>query len=288
MPLVNGRDLLADALRSGYAVGAFNVSNMESAQAVIQAAVAERAPVIVQVWSGIVTSGYADMAVLTAMLRTMAQQAPVPVCVHLDHGMDPGMVKEAARIGFSSVMIDASDKPFDQNVAITRDVVETSHRLGVPVEAELGHVGSGERPVDGDTALPDLLLTDPEEAERFVQETGCDSLAVAIGTAHGKYTFSPQLDIPRLEEIRRRVSIPLVLHGSSYTPDDQIVAAIAHGIAKINVATELSEVWLDTVLGIAAQRRPRYPEDLLTPAKEAVCERVRAKIRLFGSAGKAG
>jgi fructose-bisphosphate aldolase, class II len=284
MSLVSSRELLADAVQRGYAVGAFNVFNLESLQAVIRAAEAEQAPVLTQVWAGVFRFGYVDIETMAGMARSLAGRASVPVCLHLDHGEDPDMVEEACRAGFTSVMIDASTKPFSENVAVTRRIVEYAHRFGIPVEAELGHVGGEENGSGSDGS--DLALTDPAEAARFVAETGCDSLAVAIGTSHGRYHFEPKLDIPRLEAIHRCVAVPLVLHGSSYTPDEQVAATLGRGMAKINVATELSDAWLDAAMSVAAAGRPQYPEGLLTPARDAVTERVRSKMRLFKSSAK--
>ncbi|MHB0885226.1 MAG: class II fructose-bisphosphate aldolase [Bacillota bacterium] len=282
---MSSRKMIQAAYREGYAVGSFNVYNLESIQAAIMAAEAERSPVMIQAWAGIFAYQEVDPVTLAALARSLAWRASVPVCLHLDHGPDVEMVEQACLAGFTSVMIDASALPIAENVAVTRRAVETARRFDVPVEAELGHVGGAEEALgDGDS---EAALTDPETAKAFVSQAGCDYLAVAIGTAHGRYQSQPHLDIPRLKAIRAAVDVPLVLHGSSYTPDDQVAATIPLGMAKINVATELSDVWLEAAKRAAAGTEQRYPSQILAPARDAVAERIRAKIRLFGSSGKA-
>lgn len=285
MPLVNGRELVQAAYDGGYAVGSFNVYNLESVQAAIMAAEAEGSPIIVQAWAGIFAHKEVDLPTLAALALSLARQASVPVCLHLDHGPDVEIVEQACLAGFTSVMIDGSALPVPENAAVTRRAVEIAHRHDVPVEAELGHVGGEGEVVSGDG--PESELTDPEAARTFAAQTGCDYLAVAIGTTHGHYQRQPHLDIPRLKAIRTAVDVPLVLHGSSYTPDDQVAATIPHGVAKVNVATELSDVWLGAAKLAAADTGLRYPSQILLPARDAVTERVRAKLRLFGSSGKA-
>ena len=297
--LVDGRLLLEEAYRSGYAVGSFNVSSMEGARAAIAAAEAERSPLIVQVWAGLFAMGRLDMEAIAAGVRALAKKATVPVCLHLDHGEDVELVKAACDAGFTSVMIDASRFPWDQNVAMTKTVVAKAHAMGISVEAELGRIGGEEAGSDqrasADEAGTDNAgagadgLTDPEEAAAFVRATGCDYLAVAVGTRHGTYRSTPKLALDRLQAINNLAGVPLVLHGGSYTPDDQVAAAIRCGVAKVNVATELNDVWIDAVLARAAQGpRPRFADELTEPGWQAVTERIRAKMRLFGSSGRAG
>ncbi|OUM97735.1 MAG: hypothetical protein BAA04_12050 [Firmicutes bacterium ZCTH02-B6] len=297
--LVDGRALLHDAYRRGYAVGSFNVSSLEGARAAIAAAEAERSPVMVQVWAGLFALGRLEMEAIAAGIRALARHAPVPVCLHLDHGEDVELVMAACDAGFTSVMIDASRFPWDQNVAMTQAVVAKAHAMGISVEAELGRIGGEEAGSHEDSGVAgggtDSAgdeadgLTDPQEAAAFVRATGCDSLAVAVGTRHGAYRSAPQLALDRLAAINAVAGVPLVLHGGSYTPDDQVVAAIARGVAKVNVATELNDAWIDAVLARAAQGpRPRFADELTDPGWQAVTERIRAKMRLFGSSGKAG
>ena len=278
------QQLLAEAQKGGYAVGAFNIHTMEVAQAIIAAAEAERAPVILQINQG--TIQYAGIEYITAIAKTAQSLASVPVIVHLDHGTSYEMMAACIRHGFDSIMIDASKLPLAENIALVRKVVELAHPAGVAVEAELGKVGG----VEDDIVVSEeeAGLTDPDEAVQFVQETGVDSLAVAIGTAHGVYKGVPRLDFERLEEIRKRVPIPLVLHGASGVPDEAVREAVARGICKVNISTELKQPFAATLRKTAVENLDEIdPRKLLEPTKEAMSEVVRAKIRLCGCAGKA-
>ena len=203
MPLTN-KNLLLEAQKGGYAVGAFNVENLEMVQAVVAAAEELRSPVILQTTPS--TVKYADLQYFYAMVKTAAEKASVPVSIHLDHGNSFELAMQALRAGYTSIMIDGSQKSFEENVAVTKAVVSACHPSGIPVEAELGKVGGKEDDLNGGEGNP---YTDPQEARAFVEATGVDSLAVAIGTAHGVYKGIPKLDVERLSEIRKVVSVPL-------------------------------------------------------------------------------
>lgn len=284
MALVSVSELLAAAERGGYAVGAFNCNNMEILQAIIEAAEAERAPVVLQASQGAIR--YAGIGYIVAMAKEAAAQAAVPVALHLDHGTDFEQVVQCIRHGFTSVMIDGSRYPLEENIAITKKVVEIARAVGVSVEGELGRIGGAEDEIR--VSEREAFLTDPEEARIFVQETGVDSLAPSIGTAHGRYRGKPELDFQRLKKIRELTGIPLVLHGSSGLPDEDIKQAIALGVRKVNIDTNIREAFV----GAMRRELERNPEEIdprkiLGPARDAARQVIREKIRLFGSAGKA-
>jgi len=282
--LVTTAALLQAAERGGYAVGAFNIHSLEMLPPVLGAAEALSAPVILQFTEG--SLRFIGPEALGACVTHMARISPVPVAIHLDHGSRFDLVVQAIRHGFTSVMIDASTLPYEQNVALTRRVVSVAHAAGVSVEAEIGHVPGQEEP-GSDAYTGDGLLTPPALAEQFFRDTEVDALAVAFGTAHGFYRGEPRLDLERLAEIHRRVPVPLVMHGGSGVPDAQIRRAVAQGIRKVNVATELKHAWaccLRTTL--AAEPEELDPRHLLKPAREAVAAVVEEKIRLLGSAGR--
>ena len=282
MPLVNAKEMLLDAQRNHYAVGAFNVINMEMIQAVVAAAEEARSPVIVQTTAGIL--GYASAALLRANVAVVAENATVPVVIHLDHGNTIERAREAVQAGYTSVMFDGSQKPFEENIAMTRQVVEFCHAAGIPVEAELGKVGGIE---DGIGSLG-CAYTEPEDAAVFVERTGVDSLAVAIGTAHGVYKGIPKLDLDRLSRIREAVSIPLVMHGTSGVPEDAVRESIARGICKVNYATDLRFAFTAGVRDCLVENPEMYdPIKYLAVARERIKAVVTEKIHLCGSAGKA-
>ncbi len=279
MALVTSDRLLLDAQKGGYAVAAFNVENMEMAQAVVSAVELLHAPVIVQTTSG--TLQYAPPAVFAGIVQRLAQPAQVPVAMHLDHGNSLELAKECIAAGYTSLMIDGSKRPYNGNVSLTRSVVEAAG--GLPVEAELGTVGGKE---DNHEAKPQY--TDPLEAAKFVAQTGVFSLAVAIGTAHGVYKGVPKLDIDRLEEIHKVVNVPLVLHGTSGVPHSQVRECIQRGICKVNYATELRIAFSDGVKGMLAKDPAAFdPKQYLAAGREAVKARVIELIRLCGCDGKA-
>jgi tagatose 1,6-diphosphate aldolase GatY/KbaY len=278
MPLVSSRELLLYAQKGGYAVAAFNVENMEMAQAVVSAAAELSAPVIVQTTSG--TLKYAPPAVYAAIVNKLAGVIESPVVMHLDHGSSLELAKACIAAGYTSLMIDGSTLPFADNAALTKSVVQAAN--GIPVEAELGTVGGKE---DDHDAKPQY--TDPAEAAEFVRLTGIESFAVAIGTAHGIYKGTPHLDIELLDRIRKTVSIPLVLHGTSGVPHDQVRACIARGICKVNYATELRIAFSDGVKRMLAAKPDAFdPKQYLSAGREAVKARVLELIRLCGSDGK--
>ncbi|MFA5880638.1 MAG: class II fructose-1,6-bisphosphate aldolase [Eubacteriales bacterium] len=284
MSLVPISDLLKKAEEGGYAVGAFNCNNMEIVQAIIAAAEAERSPVIMQASQGAIK--YAGIEYITALANIAAENASVPVALHLDHGTSFEQVMMCIRKGFSSVMIDGSKLPFEENIELTNRVIAVARAVGVSVEAELGKIGGTEDDIYVNQR--DALFTKPEEAKEFVERTGVDALAVAIGTAHGQYKGIPELDFPRLEKIRSLVNIPIVLHGSSGVPDEAIAKAIKLGVRKVNIDTNIREAFVQGARDVLNKDAKEIdPRKMLGPARAAAIEIIREKIRLFGSSGKA-
>lgn len=284
MAFVTVKELLDKAEAGGYAVGAFNCNNMEIVQAIIQAAEAEKSPVIIQASQGAIK--YAGLEYIVGLTRIAASQTAIPVALHLDHGTSFAQVMSCIRGGFSSVMIDGSKLPLAENIALTQKVLEAARPVGVSVEAELGKIGGTEDDIF--VSDREAYFTDPEEARQFVAETGVDSLAVAIGTAHGQYKGEPNLDFARLEKIRELTRIPIVLHGSSGVPEDQIRRAIQLGVRKVNIDTNIREAFVAAMRGVLAENpREIDPRKVLGPAREAAVAVIREKIRIFGSSGKA-
>lgn len=281
--LVTMNEMLADAEERGYAVGAFNVNDLTGVQAVAQAAEEERSPVIIQIYSGGVE--LIGIHYIRAMVEAAAQTVSVPVALHLDHGRDLETVETCVRGGFTSVMMDGSRLPLDENIEVSRKAAEMAHAAGISAEAELGRVGSGaEEPSEEDRKK---FMTDPEEARRFVDETGVDALAVAIGSAHGLYKFKPKLDFDLLKEIRNTVNVRLVLHGGSDLPEDQIRRSIELGITKVNVATDLAVAYTKALREVVAGYEGIiWSGRVFNATREAMKELVKAKIQLFGSSGK--
>ncbi len=283
MPLVTTKQLLLDAQAGGYAVGAFNVENMEMVQAVVAAAEELKSPVIMQTTPS--TVKYAGLEYFYANVKAAAEKASVPVVMHLDHGSSFELAMQALRAGYTSIMIDGSHGTFEENVAVSRAVAQACHPSNVPVEAELGKVGGKEDDLDGGDGNP---YTDPEQAKLFVEETGVDSLAVAIGTAHGVYKGTPKLDVERLSEIRKVVSIPLVLHGTSGVPDDAVRECIRRGICKVNYATDLRIAFSKGVKGFLGENPEAFdPKKYNGRGREEVKQYVMDKIRVCGSQGRA-
>ncbi|GIX06506.1 MAG: hypothetical protein KatS3mg115_0909 [Candidatus Poribacteria bacterium] len=283
MALVNLGGLLHHALKHGYGVGAFNVPDYETLQAILDVAVEKRSPVILDVAE--VHLKYIDLEEVAYVARRAAERAPVPVALHLDHGETFETIVRAIRAGFTSVMFDGSRLPYEENVARTREIVRICHACGVTVEAELGRVLGGEGTRERFEADPSLF-TDPDQAVDFVRRTGVDALAIAFGTAHGLYRGTPKLDFPRLEEIARRTRIPLVLHGGTGVADEDFRRAIALGIAKINYYTQLSLAGIEGIRR-ALEEDPEigsYPL-LLQKARESIRAVVRHQMEVFGSAG---
>ena len=246
MAYVTTKELLADAVSHRYAVGAFNCENLEMAMAIVAAGEACRAPLIIQTTPS--TVNYASVGLFAAMVRELAENAKIPVALHLDHGSSYELCEAALDAGYSSVMIDGSKESLEDNIALTKRVVSLASEKGIPVEAELGTVGGKE----DSTFSSGTAYTDPDDALRFVRETGCSSLAVGIGTAHGVYKGTPVLDTGRLSLIKDKLvsagrDLPLELHGASGLSEEAIRECIARGIAKVNFATELRQAYTEGV-----------------------------------------
>lgn len=281
MSYVTTKEILLQAQQGKYAVGAFNVENMEMAQAVIEAAVELSAPVILQTTPS--TLRYAPVEMYSAIVTQLAKEAAVPVALHLDHGSSFNLAKRALEAGYSSVMIDGSKEIFDQNIQLTRQVVETAQKYHVPVEAELGKVGGKEDDLEAEGDA----YTDPEQARIFVEQTGVDSLAVAIGTAHGVYRGEPKLDVGRLREIQAVVDIPLVLHGASGLSDESVKECIQAGICKVNFATELRIAYSDGIKETLADVPETYdPKAYGNNGRERVKNLVKDRMMTCGCQGK--
>ena len=284
MPMATMAELLQNAEKGGYAVGAFNCNNMEIVQAIIQAATLENSPVIVQASQGAIK--YAGLDYIVAMTRLAASKTHVPVALHLDHGTSFEQCVQCVAAGFTSVMIDGSKHPLAENIALTNKVLEVARAAGVTVEGELGKLGGTEDDIF--VHEKDALFTDPAEALEFVQATGVDALAVAIGTAHGVYKGEPKLDMPRLKKIRELVNIPIVLHGSSGVSDEALREAVTLGVRKINIDTNVREAFMNAAKDMLAKNPNELdPRKVLGPAREAMTELVREKIRIFGSSNQA-
>ena len=282
MSFVTSEKMLLDAQKGGYAVGAFNVENMEMVMAVIAAAEELRAPLMLQTTPS--TVKYAGLDIYLANVRTAAKRASVPVCMHLDHGDSFDLAMQALRIGYSSIMIDGSHSVFEENIAVTKAVADACRPSGIPVEAELGKVGGKEDDLDGGSGG----YTDPMEAKEFAERTGIGSLAVAIGTAHGVYKGEPKLDLDRLAEIRKVVSIPLVLHGASGLSEEAVKESIKRGICKVNFATELRIAYTDGVKEFLAANPDAFdPKKYGKVAMEHVKEIVKLRMKMCGCDGKA-
>lgn len=281
MPLVTTKQMLQAALEGHFAVGAFNANNMEMVQAIVEAATEERAPVILQVSQGAIR--YAGMPFAAGLVKIAAQNTDVPVALHLDHGTDFDQNVLCLREGFTSLMFDGSALPLEENIAITRRVCDIAHICGIPVEAELGKVlkrGATQQEIED-------AMAKPADAQRFIIETGADSLAVAVGSVHALLSKAAGLDIARLEAIHAAIpTTPLVLHGSSGVLEESVVESMDHGIAKVNVATYLSQAFTFSMFEhLKAHPTDEDPRKHLAAGREAAKERVREKIRLFRSSG---
>lgn len=280
MNITSTKEMLLDAKKNNYAIPAFNIHNLETMQAVLEAASSMKSPIIIATTPG--TINYAGMDFLVAMAKAGAKNFNIPSALHVDHCTDVELIKECILAGYSSVMIDASLKEYEENIRLTSEVVEFAHKHGVTVESELGVVGGQEeeRIVDE----KDTLYTDPHTALDFVEKTNIDSLAIAIGTAHGKYKLEPKLDIDRLKEIREIVHVPLVLHGASGVPEDSVKEAIKNGICKINISTELKTAFITEIRRYLDENlSAEDPRHYLTPGKEAIKKVVIDKIKACGS-----
>ncbi len=309
MPLVNTRSLFERASREGYAIGGFNVNNMEILQGIVDAAEEKRAPIILQVSAG--ARRYARHEYLVKLVEAALATSTIPIVLHLDHGEDFEICKAAIDGGFTSVMIDGSRLPFEENIALTQQVVEYAHPRGISVEAELGRLAGIEDDIS--VAAQEARFTDPDQAAEFVERSGCDSLAIAIGTSHGAYKFKgqPRLALDRLREIVAKLpaGYPLVLHGASSVlpelvetcnayggkisgaqgvPEEMIREACRIGIRKVNIDTDLRLAFTGAIRKYLAEHPEEFdPRKYLGPAREAIRQVVLHKLDVLGSTGKA-
>jgi len=282
--LVTSNEILQHAHKNKYAVGAFNVNNMEIIQAIIAAAEQENSPVILQTSEGAIK--YAGADYLYAMVALAASKTKVPVALHLDHGSCFEKIMLCIRNGWTSVMIDGSHFDLQGNIAVSKKVVEAAHSVDVSVEAELGRLSGIEDHIS--VAEADAKYTNPDEAVTFVKETGIDSLAIAIGTAHGKYVGVPKLDFDRLQVIKGLLDMPIVLHGASGIGEEDLTKATKLGVNKINIDTDVRLAFAEGIKGAWAKNPDEFdPRKLCGPAREAMTEVVAGKMRIFGCSGKA-
>ncbi|PZD96348.1 fructose-bisphosphate aldolase [Paenibacillus sambharensis] len=285
MALVSMKDMLNKALQEGYAVGQFNINNLEWTQAILAAAEEEKSPVILGVSEG-AARYMGGFTVVTSIVKSLIEEMKitVPVAIHLDHGSSVEKCKAAIDAGFTSVMIDASHDPFEQNVKTTSEVVAYAHERGVSVEAELGVVGGQEDDVIADG----VIYADPKECKELVERTGIDCLAPALGSVHGPYKGEPNLGFKEMEEICQMIKLPLVLHGGTGIPTDHIKRAISLGTAKINVNTENQIAFTKVAREILTKDLEVYdPRKFLAPGRDAIKQTVAGKMREFGSSNKA-
>ncbi len=308
MPKVSTKELFEKAYGGGYAIGAFNVNNMEIIQGIVEAAEEENAPLILQISKG--ARSYAKHEYLMKLIEAALELSGLPIAVHLDHGDSFELCKSVIDGGFSSVMIDGSHLPFDENIALVKKVVDYAHPRGVPVEAELGRLAGIEEHVN--VTDRDAVFTNPDEAHEFVERSGCDSLAVAIGTSHGAYKFKtePKLDFERLHEIEEKLpGFPLVLHGASSVlkefvdmcnqyggklpgamgvPEAMISEAVKTGVCKVNIDTDLRLAMTAEIRKAFADNPENFdPRKYLSPARTAIKEMVRHKLNVLNCVGKA-
>jgi fructose-bisphosphate aldolase class II len=285
MALVSMKEMLIKALAEGYAVGQFNINNLEWTQAILAAAQEEQSPVILGVSEG-AARYMGGFTVVTAIVKSLIEEMKitVPVAIHLDHGSSVEKCKAAIDAGFTSVMIDASHDPIEENIRITSEVVEYAHARGVSVEAEVGTVGGQE----DDVVAEGVIYADLNECQEIVKRTGIDCLAPALGSVHGPYKGEPKLGFAEMEEICKTISLPLVLHGGTGIPTEHIQKAIARGTAKINVNTENQIAFTKVAREILTNDHDVYdPRKFLAPGREAIKTTVIGKIREFGSSNKA-
>jgi len=305
--LVTNREIMSAARKGTYAVGAFNINNMEFLQAITGTAEELASPVIIALSEGAIK--YAGFRNIVSMVRLAAEERKAPISLHLDHGKDMDVIVRCIEGGFTAVMIDGSALPFEENIAVTAKVVEMARPKGVSVEGELGKLAGIEDNVS--IAERDAKLTDPAQAEEFVKRTGVDALAIAVGTSHGAYKFKgeAQLALDRISEIAARVSVLIVLHGASGVkqenvdlankhgaaikgakgvPDTAIVEAIRQGICKVNIDTDMRIAFTAHVRKALAEKPEEIdPRKILGPGRDAIAQVVREKMKLFGSEGKA-
>lgn len=291
MSIVNAREIMLEAAEGKYAIGAFNVTNLIQFEAVVEAAIDKRAPVIIQ--TSVKPSKFLGRHVLVAIYRTLAESAPIPICLHLDHCTDIDYCQKCADAGYTNIMIDASKQPFDENICQTKMVVDYCHAAGnISVEGELGTVGGVEDQIR--VAEDEAALANPVQAVEFVERTGVDIFAPAIGTAHGVYkTKNPKVDFERLGQINRMlngggVKTPLVVHGGTGLPEEYIKRLLEMGGAKFNVSTELKHTLIDTTYQYISEHREEYdPGKVDAAVKDAIRGVVGRWIDMLGSTGKA-
>ena len=276
MPLIKTKYILAHAMEHKYGLISVNIFNYETAKWVIQAAEREQIPIMVQLYPGF--DSYIPNGITCGMLLKMAERAAVPVAAHMDHSATYEIAVSGIRDGFPSVMVDGSSLPYEDNVALTAAVAQTARVFNVDVEGELGHVGSGQKVEE--YTNPELY-TDPDQAVDFMERTGCVSLAVAVGNAHGEYIQTPSLDFERIRILRQKLSMPLVLHGGSHIPDEQLIESIRLGMTKFNIATE----FFRAVFAAVAVQTVENPSDnffgLMKKTEEDAIDFMRGKIRVM-------
>lgn len=291
MSIVNAREIMVEAAKGKYAVGAFNITDLIQMEAVVEAAVDKRAPVIIQ--TSVKPSKFLGRQVLVAIYRTLAESAPIPICLHLDHCTEIDYCKQCADSGYTNIMIDASKQVYDENIRQTKEVVDYCHSVGsISVEGELGTVGGVEDQIK--VAEDEAALANPVQAVEFVERTGLDIFAPAIGTAHGVYkTKNPKIDFERLGKINQMlnsngIKTPLVVHGGTGLPEDYIKRLLEMGGAKFNVSTELKHTLIDSTYAYISAKRDEYdPGKIDAAVKDAIRGVVGHWIDMLGSAGKA-
>ena len=282
--LTTGNDILAVAHEYRFAIPAFNISSYSMLRAVVDVCEEKRSPHIIAIHPDELSHIRPEML---ASMILIARKSTVPTAIHLDHGATYGQVLLAIQSGFTSVMIDKSFAPFEENVAQTSRVVRAAHAVGVSVEAELGTIGVSDK--YGETGSEEILYTDPDDAERFIEATGADSLAIAIGTRHGLYPseVKPELKLDLLARIKERLGIPLVLHGGSNNSDKEIAGAVRGGINKINISSDIKAAYFQRMREVLQDVHLREPNAIEPPCEEALRQCAAQKIDLFESAGKA-
>ncbi|MBS3811750.1 MAG: class II fructose-1,6-bisphosphate aldolase [Halanaerobiales bacterium] len=284
MDLVPMADILKKADKEYYAVGGFNINNMEFLQGIIWAAEEAKSPLILQASEGAIK--YIGMDYVVNMVEAAVKETEIPVALHLDHGSNYDVIMDCIRNGFSSVMFDGSKYPLKQNIRLTKEIVKAAHSVGVTVEAELGQIGGAEDDLEVDEK--DASFTEPDEAEEFVKKTGVDALAIAIGTAHGVYKGKPELDFKRLKEIKARLDFPLVLHGASGVPKKDVIRAVTMGINKVNVNTAFQQVFTAKIRELLDNEPELYdPRKYCGPGRDAIKAKVKEKIKVLGSENRA-
>src|SRR5690606_6447613 len=280
MPLVSMNEFLPEAKAGKYAVGQFNMNNLEFAQAIVEAAMEEKSPFIFGVSEGALR--YMGIEFTVAIAEAAAKKSGLPIALHLDHGSSFEVAMKCIRAGFSSVMFDGSHYSLEDNIRLTKEVVKAARAMGVSVEGELGTIGGVED--DLDVSEEDASLAKPEEAIRFYEETGVDCLAIAVGTAHGMYAGEPNIRFAIIEKVVSAIPVPVVLHGGSGVPDEMIRRAVETGVGKINVNTENQVACTNSIREVLnSDAKVIDPRKYLTPARDAMVEVVKSKMLLFGS-----